>query len=69
MVNYVCELVAIPGKMNVEKALALGVPSGPLLGKLQKGEDVTLKNGVVVRRNNVLQYCTTALRTCFDVML
>ena len=50
VVNYICELVAVPGKMNVKKALTLGVPSGPLLGKLQKGEDVTLKDGSVVRK-------------------
>ena len=50
VVNYICELVAVPGKMNVRKALELGVPSGPLLGKLQKGQDVTLENGTVVRR-------------------
>ncbi|CAB4010817.1 ribonuclease Z, mitochondrial [Paramuricea clavata] len=49
VVNYICELVAVPGKMNVKKAFELGVPSGPLLGKLQKGKDVTLENGAVVR--------------------
>ena len=32
----------------MRKALELGVPSGPLLGKLQKGQDVTLENGAVV---------------------
>ena len=50
VVNYICELVAVPGKMNVKKALEMGVPNGPLLGKLQKGEDVTLKDGTVVRK-------------------
>ena len=50
VVSYICKLVAVPGKMNVKKALALGVPNGPLLGKLQKGEDVTLKDGTVVRK-------------------
>ena len=53
VVNYVCELIPMPGKMNVKKALELGVPNGPLLGKLQKGEDVTLENGIVVRRSNL----------------
>ena len=39
----------MPGKMNIKKARELGVPRGPLLGRLQKGEDVTLENGSVVR--------------------
>lgn len=39
--------------MNVKKALQLGVPKGPLLGKLQKGQDVTLENGSVVRDWNL----------------
>lgn len=47
--NYVCELVSMPGKMNLKKACELGVPKGPLLGKLQKGEDVVLGNGTKVR--------------------
>jgi ribonuclease Z len=59
VVNYICELVAVPGKMNVRKALELGVPSGPLLGKLQKGQDVTLENGAVVSdvENVRLSFC------------
>lgn len=48
-VNYICELVAVPGKMDIKKALDLGVPNGPQLGKLQKGQDVTLENGTVVK--------------------
>ncbi len=31
-----------PGRFHVEKAKALGVPSGPDFGKLQRGEPVTL---------------------------
>ncbi|CAD7932840.1 unnamed protein product [Amoebophrya sp. A120] len=30
-----------PGKLDINKAKQLGVPVGPLLGKLKKGEDVT----------------------------
>ncbi|KAJ1477720.1 hypothetical protein T484DRAFT_1820165 [Baffinella frigidus] len=37
------------GKMDVAKAKALGVPLGPLLGQLKKGQNVTLPCGKVVR--------------------
>ncbi|MGQ4650315.1 ribonuclease Z [Lyngbya aestuarii] len=34
-----------PGRFNVKKANALGIPSGPLYGKLKNGETVTLPDG------------------------
>ncbi|EKQ69561.1 ribonuclease Z [Leptolyngbyaceae cyanobacterium JSC-12] len=34
-----------PGHFNVEKAQALGIPSGPLYGKLKRGETITLPDG------------------------
>jgi len=34
-----------PGRFNVKKATALGIPSGPLYGKLKNGETVTLPDG------------------------
>lgn len=34
-----------PGRFNVEKAAALGIPSGPLYGQLKRGETVTLSDG------------------------
>ncbi|MBZ4422922.1 ribonuclease Z [Myxococcus sp. RHSTA-1-4] len=43
-----------PGRFNLEKARALGVPEGPSFGKLQKGEAVTLADGRVVRPEDVL---------------
>ncbi|MEM6730791.1 MAG: MBL fold metallo-hydrolase, partial [Myxococcota bacterium] len=36
-----------PGPLNVDRALELGVPSGPLLGRLKAGESITLENGQV----------------------
>ncbi len=37
-----------PGRFNVEQATALGIPSGPLYGKLKRGEVVTLPDGRIV---------------------
>ncbi len=34
-----------PGRFNVELANELGIPSGPLYGKLKRGETVTLPDG------------------------
>jgi ribonuclease Z len=43
-----------PGRFDVEQASALGVPEGPLFGLLQRGEAVTLPEGVEVRPDQVL---------------
>jgi ribonuclease Z len=43
-----------PGRFDVSAAEALGVPSGPLRGALQRGEAVTLPDGPVVRPSDVL---------------
>jgi ribonuclease Z len=43
-----------PGKFNVEAAAALGVPEGPLYGKLQRGESIQLSNGETIRPEQVL---------------
>lgn len=34
-----------PGRFDVEKAAELGIPAGPLYGKLKKGERITLPDG------------------------
>jgi ribonuclease Z len=38
-----------PGRFNVEKAVELGIPSGPIYGKLKRGETVTLPDGRTIR--------------------
>ncbi len=43
-----------PGRFDVAAADALGVPSGPLRGALQRGEAVTLPDGRVVHPEEVL---------------
>jgi ribonuclease Z len=56
-----------PGEFNVEAAQRLGVPVGPLFGKLQRGERMILSDGTVVepqqvlgppRRGRKVVYCT-----------
>jgi ribonuclease Z len=37
-----------PGRFNVEKAVELGIPSGPLYGRLKRGEVITLPGGQVI---------------------
>jgi ribonuclease Z len=36
-----------PGEFNIEKAVSLGVPKGPLWGKLQRGEKVSVNDKTV----------------------
>jgi ribonuclease Z len=43
-----------PGTFHPERATALGVPEGPLFGKLQHGESVTLDSGRRVDPGDVL---------------
>jgi ribonuclease Z len=43
-----------PGRFDVETAAALGIPDGPDRGRLQRGESVTLADGVVVTPEQVL---------------
>ena len=43
-----------PGRFDVDAADALGVPSGPARGALQRGESVTLPDGSMVSADQVL---------------
>ncbi|MCD6324948.1 ribonuclease Z [Candidatus Bathyarchaeota archaeon] len=43
-----------PGRFNPERAISLGVPRGPLWSRLQRGEDVKLPDGRIVKPRDVL---------------
>lgn len=43
-----------PGRFNLEHARELGIPEGPLFGKLQHGESITLADGRSVTPADVL---------------
>ena len=52
--GYVLQEDVRPGRFDVGRARELGVPSGPLFGRLQKGEAVELPDGRTVRPEDVL---------------
>jgi ribonuclease Z len=37
-----------PGRFDVDRAMAMGIPSGPIYGKLKRGEVITLPDGRIV---------------------
>jgi ribonuclease Z len=57
-----------PGRFDVEAALGLGVPEGPLFGALQRGEQVELPDDTVVDPSQVLGLARpgSALAYCPD---
>lgn len=55
-----------PGRFDKPRALALGVPEGPLFGRLQKGESVTLPDGGTVSPDDVLGPSRQGRRIAFS---
>ncbi|MEK4425240.1 ribonuclease Z [Solibacillus sp. FSL K6-1523] len=51
--GYRIEQKPLAGELLIDKAIALGVPKGPLLGQLKAGNDVELENGTVVHSTDV----------------
>jgi ribonuclease Z len=56
---------ARPGVFHPEKALALGVPRGPMWSQLQDGETVHLADGTAVRPREVLGQERKGRKFCF----
>lgn len=54
-----------PGRFDVEAARSLGVPAGPLFGKLQRGESVTLDDGTLIEPSRVLGPGRPGLRIAY----
>jgi ribonuclease Z len=52
--GYVIQEQERPGRFDLDKARALGVPEGPAFGRLQRGEAVTLADGRAVQPSDVL---------------
>lgn len=52
--GYVMEEKERPGVFSVEQAQALKIPMGPLWGKLQRGEAVTLADGRLIESEQVM---------------
>ncbi|KAI9310318.1 beta-lactamase-like protein [Dichotomocladium elegans] len=52
--SFICRGPTLPGKFNVQAAKSLGIKPGPLYGKLQRGETVTLEDGRVIEPSQVM---------------
>jgi ribonuclease Z len=59
-----------PGRFDVEKAKELGIPPGPIYGKLKQGESITLADGRIINGRDLcgetqvgrkLVYCTDTI--------
>jgi ribonuclease Z len=53
-VGYALVEDARPGRFDVDAARELGIPEGPLWGSLQRGGEVTLRDGTTVAADRVL---------------
>jgi ribonuclease Z len=56
-----------PGKFRPEAAQSLGVPEGPLWGKLQRGERVVLESGITITPDQVAGPARRGRHICYAV--
>ncbi len=64
--SYVLEQHARPGRFDVERALELGVPAGPLFKQLQTGNPVRSSDGQWVRPEQVLGPSRRGAKLCIS---
>lgn len=55
-----------PGRFDKPKALSMGVPEGPLFGRLQRGQEVTLDEGRTITPDDVLGPARPGRRVVFS---
>jgi ribonuclease Z len=55
----------LPGEFNLAGARELEVPAGPMFGKLQRGQNITLPDGRLVRSSDVLGPTRAGRRIAF----
>jgi ribonuclease Z len=63
--GFALEEAPRPGRFQLETARALGVPEGPLFGRLQRGETVTLPDGREVHPEAVLGPARPGLKLAY----
>ncbi len=54
-----------PGVFYPEKAMAVGVPRGPLWGLLQKGQEVKLDDGRIIQPSQVMGEARRGRKVCY----
>ena len=64
--SYVLAEHPRPGRFHPGKARALGVPEGPLWGRLQHGEDVELRDGRIVKSRDVVDAPRRGLKIVYS---
>ncbi len=64
-VGYTFQEVPRPGIFYPEKARSIGIPEGPMWGKLQKGNSVRLENGQTIQPFQVLGDARSGRKVCY----
>ena len=64
--SYILEEKPIPGEFYPDKAKEYGVPEGPLWGKLQHGQDITLQDGTIVKASDIVGSSRKGLKIAYS---